>query len=69
MDQVCSIKQPNWNTKVANKRPKSLIKYFFLPMTGVDPMTLRRQKINTVSLAVLIFHLSVNKTTDLLRVR
>lgn len=69
MDQVCSIKQPKWNTKVANKRPKSLVKYLLLPMTGVDPMTVRRQKINTVSLAALIFHLSVNKTTDLLRVR
>lgn len=44
MSQDFSIKQSKWNTKAANKRPKSLIKYFFLPMTGVDPMTVSRQK-------------------------
>lgn len=69
MDQVFSIKQSKWNTKAANKIPKSLIKYFFLPMTAVDPMTVSRQKINTVSLIALIIHLSVNKKSDLLRVR
>lgn len=68
MSQDFSIKQSKWNTKAANKRPKSLIKYFFLPMTGVDPMTVSRQKINNISLIVLIIHLSVNKKSDLLRV-
>lgn len=48
MDQVFSIKQSKWNTKAANKRPKSLIQHFFLPMTGVDSMTVSRQKINTI---------------------
>lgn len=64
MDQVFSIKQSKWNTKAANKRPKTLTRYFFLPMTGVDPMTVSRQKINTISLIVLIIHLSVNNESD-----
>lgn len=37
-------------------------------MTGTDPKTVSRQKINTVSLIVLIIHLSVNKKSDLQRV-
>lgn len=38
-------------------------------MTGVDPLRVGRQKINTISLIVLIIHLSVNKKSDLLKVR
>lgn len=37
-------------------------------MTGEDPMTVSRQKINVLSLFLLIIHPSVNKLSDLLRV-
>lgn len=37
-------------------------------MTGVDPMTVSRQKINTISLFTLIIHLFVNKKSGSLRV-
>lgn len=38
-------------------------------MTGVDALRVGRQKINTISLIVLIIHPSVNKKSDLLKVR